>query len=236
MTHVKICGFQTAHAAIAAAAAGADAIGLVFVPSAHRRLGLEEATALLDQVRALVGDGGLPELVGLFADQPAEEVAEHVARLGLDAVQLCGAEGVEYAKGLGVSVYKVIGVDPEVPISAQMPRIMVLQQRHQLAGHRIVIDTKVPGEYGGTGQSFDWELAADLADGIDLTLAGGLTPDNVGAAVAAVKPWGVDTSSGVETDGAKDVEKIAAFVAAVREADGGAGSRGLRRLFRRSRK
>ena len=230
-THVKIDGFQTAEAAIAAVTAGADAIGLVFVPSAHRRLGLEEAKALLDQVRALVGDAPMPEVVGLFADQPAEDVAEHIARLGLDAVQLCGAEGVEYANGLGVSIYKVISVDPEVPISAQMPRIMVLQQRHQLAGHRIVIDTKVPGEYGGTGRSFDWEFAGELARGIDLSLAGGLTPDNVGEAVAAVKPWGVDASSGVETDGEKDPEKVRRFVRAVREADEASAPRGLRRLL-----
>ena len=109
-------------------------------------------------------------------------------------------------------MYKVIGIDPDVPISAQMPRIMVLQHRHQMAGHKIVIDTKVPGEHGGTGRTFDWDLAADLARGLDFSLAGGLTPDNVGEAVAAVKPWGVDTSSGVETDGEKDVAKVRAFV------------------------
>jgi phosphoribosylanthranilate isomerase len=232
-THVKICGFQTAEPAIAAVDAGADAIGLVFVPSAHRRLSIEEAEELLLEVREHAGPNGMPEVVGLFADQPAEDVREHIGRLGLDAVQLCGAEDVGYAKGLEVPVYKVIGIDPEIPLSAQVPRVMVLQQRHELAGHRIVIDTKVAGEYGGTGRTFDWQFAADLAAGLKMSLAGGLTPDNVGEAVTRVKPWGVDTSSGVESDGAKDADKVRAFVAAVRAADRGAPSL-IRRLLRRS--
>jgi len=219
MTHVKICGFQTAEAAIVAVDAGADAVGLVFVPSAHRRLTIDDAQGLLSELREHAGPHGLPEIVGLFADQPLEEVREHVEKLGLDSVQLCGAEDVRYGDGVGVPVYKVIGIDPDVPIGAQMPRIMVLQHRHSLAGHRIVIDTKVPGEYGGTGRTFDWELGADLAAGIEMSLAGGLTPDNVAAAVATVKPWGVDTSSGVETDGVKDVDKVRAFVEAVRSTE-----------------
>jgi phosphoribosylanthranilate isomerase len=218
MTHVKICGFQTVEGTIAAVNAGADAVGLVFVPSARRALSLEQASALLGELREYFG-GKVPEIVGLFADQPVEEVRQHIETLSLDTVQLCGAEDVGYAEQLGVPVYKVIGIDPDVPISAQMPRIMVLQHRHQLAGHQIVIDSKVAGEYGGTGRTFDWELAADLAKGLDFSLAGGLSPDNVGEAVAAVKPWGVDTSSGVETDGVKDAAKVRAFVEAVRAAD-----------------
>ncbi|MDA1035393.1 MAG: phosphoribosylanthranilate isomerase [Chloroflexi bacterium] len=234
MTHVKICGFQTAEPAIAAIEAGADAIGLVFVPNARRRLTLEQGLDLLTQFREEVGQA-VPEIVGLFADQPLAEVQEHIGLLGLDSVQLCGAEDVRYANQLGEPIYKVIGVDPQIPITAQMPRIMVLQQRHVMAGHKIVIDTKVAGEYGGTGQTFDWEIAADLARGLNFSLAGGLTPDNVGGAVRAVKPWGVDTSSGVETDGVKDLAKVKAFVEAVRAVDHPAGSGGLRRLFGRLR-
>ena len=219
MTHVKVCGFQTVEPVIAAVDAGADAIGLVFVPLARRCLSLEEAKTLLSELRTHYGHGH-PEFVGLFADQPVEDVQRHIQELKLDSVQLCGAEDVAYAKQLGVPVYKVIGIDPEIPNSAQMPRIMVLQHRHQLAGHRIVIDTKVAGEYGGTGRTFDWELAAELARGLKFSLAGGLNPDNVANAVRNVKPWGVDASSGVETDGVKDVDKVRAFVEAVRMADG----------------
>ena len=234
MTFVKIDGFQTAEPAVAAIEAGADSIGLVFVPNAHRRLTLGEARDLLTRFREQVGHAA-PEIVGLFGDQPLADVQEHVGLLGLDFVQLCGAEDVRYAEQVGVPVYKVISVDPQIPISAQMPRIMVLQQRHVMAGHRIVIDAKVAGEYGGTGVTFDWEIAADLARGLDFSLAGGLTPDNVGDAVKIVKPWGVDTSSGVETDGVKDVAKVKAFVEAVRAADQPEGSKGLRRLLNRLR-
>jgi len=240
MTHIKLCGFQTAEPVMAVIEAGADAVGLVFVPSARRCLALDDARRLVSEVRAQAGDR-MPELVGLFADQPVEDVRRHIEELKLDAVQLCGAEDVAYASKLGVPVvYKVIGIDPEVPIGAQMPRVMVLQHRHQLAGHRIVIDTKVVGEYGGTGRTFDWEIAAELARGLQLSLAGGLNPDNVGGAVRAVKPWGVDASSGVETDGVKDIEKVRVFVEAVRGADRGEGNGGLMagvaRLFGRKAK
>lgn len=232
MTHVKICGFGSAEAAIAAVDAGADSIGLVFVPSARRCLTLDAAEALLAEVRAHAG-GRMPEVVGLFADQPEGDVNRYVERLGLDAVQLCGAEGMGYCKAMTVPIYKVIAIDPEVPIGAQLPKIMLLQQRHTMAGHRIVVDTKVAGEYGGTGQRFDWTLAGELARAFEMNLAGGLTPENAGEAVRSVRPWGVDTSSGVETDGEKDVEKVRAFVRAVREADEAAAPRGLRLLLRR---
>lgn len=236
MTHAKVCGFRSAVGAIAAIDAGADAIGLVFVPSAGRRVTVDEASDILREVRAhLAGREQAPEIVGLFADQPAEEVNDAVERLALDSVQLCGSEGMAYAAQMTVPVYKVISIDPNIPISSQLPKVMVLQQRHQLAGHGIVIDTMVAGEYGGTGQRFDWELAAGLAEGFDMSLAGGLTPDNVGEAVAQVRPWGVDTSSGVETDGEKDPAKIRAFIEAVREADAALARSPLKRLLGRGR-
>ena len=172
-------------------------------------------------------------MVGLFADQPVEEVRETIAAVGLDAVQLCGSEGVEYAAQLEVRVSKVISVDTETPVAAQMPRIMVLQQRHALAGHRIVLDAQAPGEYGGTGQQFDWDLAADFAGAFEMSLAGGLSPDNVQEAVERVRPWGVDVSSGVETDGEKDPAKVRAFMEAVRAVDARRKKGGLARLLGR---
>ena len=144
-----------------------------------------------------------------------------------------GARGVGYASQLGVPVYKVISIDGEIPISAQMPRIMVLQQRHALAGHRIVLDAQVQGEYGGTGQQFDWDLAADFAGAFEMSLAGGLSPDNVQEAVERVRPWGVDVSTGVETDGEKDVAKVRAFAEAVRAVDARRKKGGLARLLGR---
>ncbi len=229
MTHIKICGFRSAEPLIAAAKAGADAVGLVFVPTARRRVSPLQARAILDEARAALRE--TPEVVGLFADQPAEDVRETVAALGLDAVQLCGSEGVEYASRLNAPTLKVISVDADVPIAAQMPRILVLQQRHALAGHRIVLDAGAPGEYGGTGKRFDLSVAADLAAAFPMTLAGGLSPDNVGEAVERARPWGVDVSSGVETDGEKDPDKTRAFIAAVRAADARKKPGRLARLF-----
>ena len=231
MTHVKICGFRSAEPLLAAVDAGVDAVGLVFVPSARRCMTADEARAVLDAARA--SGTALPPVVGLFADQPVDDVRQTIEAVGLDAVQLCGSEGVEYASQLGVPVYKVISIDAETPISAQMPRIMVLQQRHALAGHRIVLDTQVPGEYGGTGQQFDWDLAADFAGAFEMSLAGGLAPDNVQEAVERVRPWGVDVSSGVETDGEKDVAKVRAFVEIVRAVDARRKKGGLARLLGR---
>lgn len=232
VTHVKICGFQTVEPMRAAIEAGADAVGLVFIPSARRGLTLDDAGRLLAEVR---GAGlVMPKVVGLFGDQPFDEVATTAEALQLDAVQLCGQEGMEYCAHLRIPIYKVISVDPQVPVSAQMPRIMLLQQRHALAGHRIVIDTKIAGEYGGTGQRFDWELASDLAQAFEMCLAGGLSPENVAEAVSQVRPWGVDASSGVETDGAKDVDKVRSFVAAVRAAEPRKRSGIWGRLLRRN--
>ena len=92
----------------------------------------DEARVVLDEARA--SGRTLPPVVGLFADQPLDEVRQAVASVGLDAVQLCGSEGVEYAEQVGVPVYKVISIDAEIPVAAQMPRIMVLQQRHAAGG------------------------------------------------------------------------------------------------------
>ena len=231
MTHVKIDGFRSLEPLQAAIDAGADAVGFVFVPSARRRVTADEARALIDEIRA--SGRTLPTVVGLFADQPPDEVRQTVASVGLDTVQLCGSEDVEYARRLDVPVYKVVRVDAETPIAAQMPRIMVLQQRHALAGHRIVLDAQAPGEYGGTGRQFDWDLAADLAGAFEMSLAGGLSPENVREAVERVRPWGVDVSSGVETDGEKDPAKVRTFVEIVRALDAGRKRGGLARLLGR---
>ena len=228
---MQICGFQTAEPMLAAIEAGVDAVGLVFVPSARRAVSTGQAAAILEEARASVGV--MPKVVGLFGDQPADEVNQTAAAIGLDAVQLCGSEGMDYCRRMAVPVCKVISIDPDVPVAAQMPRIMLMQQRHALAGHRIVIDTKVAGEYGGTGRSFDWGLAADLARSFEMCLAGGLSPDNVAEAVKRVAPWGVDASSGVETDGEKDPAKVRAFVEAVRASEPKEKPRGILRLFGR---
>ena len=141
-----------------------------------------------------------------------------------------------YCGQVAVPIYQVIAVDPALPRSVVLPKLMIMLQRHTMAGHRPVLDTLVSGAYGGTGQSFSRQLAADLAEAFKVDLAGGLTPENVAEVVKTVRPWGVDTSSGVETDGQKDPQRIRAFVDAVREADRSGQRRGLLGLLRRGRR
>lgn len=236
MTHVKVDGFQEAEHVLAAAEAGVDAVGLVLVPSAHRNLSLSRAALLLEECRRSWGAGPRPEILGLFADQPAADVVEAVSQLALDSVQLCGAEGMGYCRSMPVPIYKVVGIDVSVPVSVILPTLMALLQRNSMAGHRLVLDRRETGAYGGTGRTFDWTLAARLAGSFRFSLAGGLTPENVGSAIALVRPWGVDASSGVESHGRKDPLRITSFVQAVREADERGKPQGLvRMLLRRFR-
>ena len=216
---VKICGIQRPEDAVEAARAGADFVGLVFVPGRRRRLDTEDARHIVEVLRADVGVA--PRVVGLFADQPLDEVCRAVGGCGLDMVQLCGGESPGYAGLLGVPVIKVV----HVPLS-QDPEGTTKHVRREMEdfrneGHMITLDRKVGGLQGGTGESFDWRIAGALSsEGFSFLLAGGLTPENVGDAVRTARPWGVDVSSGVESDGSKDPFKIRAFVHAAKAAQG----------------
>ncbi|MDE2764844.1 MAG: phosphoribosylanthranilate isomerase [Chloroflexota bacterium] len=235
MTRVQVCGFQTTEPMLAAANAGADAVALVLIPGLKRSLSPDQAEELLADYRRQLGGRRGPEVVGLFGGQDAAEVNALVERLGLDAVQLCADEGMGYAAQMRAPIYKVIGIDPALPRAANLMRAMVLMQRHSMAGHRLVLDAKPQGAYGGTGQRLDWGVAADLAMAYETGLAGGLNPDKVAEAIAQVRPAGVDASSGIETDGEKDPDKVRAFVEAVRAADRERSPGGLRRLLGRRR-
>ena len=188
-----------------------------------------------------------PRVVGLFADQPLEEVNRVIRACGLDAVQLCGQESPEYCRQVQVQALGQVsdqasnrvstritgGAPGQVPVevikvlhvpgtaAGEAPEnkakaVADLEERlrsYRAAGCRITLDKLVEGLQGGTGQSFDWEIAAQMAqNGHEFLLAGGLTPDNVAQALAQARPWGVDVSSGVETDGKKDLEKMLAFI------------------------
>ena len=198
MTRVKICGLTNLADACAAVAAGADALGFVLAESPRR--------VSPDQVRAMVRR--LPPLVatvGVFVDMPAREVARLKAWCGLDWAQLHGQEGGEEVEALGPRVIKVLSVGQKPPNS------------QAYAGACLLLDTAVPGRAGGTGQYFDWSLAVDLARQRPVILAGGLNPENVAQAIAIVKPFAVDVSSGVESEpGRKDHANIRSFVARVK--------------------
>jgi phosphoribosylanthranilate isomerase len=201
---IKICGLRTVEHALVAAEAGADLIGLVFAPS-RRQVSVAVATDIIAAVRSL--SGPRPQIVGLFVNATADEINAVADSVGLDFVQLSGDEPISDAAGVHRPVIKSIrmdGSDREADWIA--------------AGVRLLIDAHVPGAYGGTGARADWERAAGLSRRVPLILAGGIDPANVARAIAQVRPWGVDVSSGVEESGVKSAAKIRAFVVAAREA------------------
>ena len=210
---VKICGVRRLEDALVVAEAGGDYIGMVFVPGRRRRIEPAAARVITDGVHAL--GQGAPQAVGLFGDQPLGEVLDTIAAGGLDCVQLCGDESPEYCRQVQgrAGVIKVLHVADDVEIAGMAELI----DTYAAAGCTITLDSQVTGLHGGTGQSFDWSIAAKLAEsGRQFLLAGGLTPENVADAAAQVNPWGVDVSSGVETDGKQDHAKIRQFIANAR--------------------
>ena len=222
---VKICGVRRLADALVAADAGADYIGIVFVPGRRRRLEPAAARRITDGLRARDGIAGRrPQVVGLFGDQPLSEVLDTIAAAGLDGVQLCGAESVDYCRQVqksGAAIIKVqhiaaddAGADPD---NAAIDAVRQSIDAYAAAGCTITLDRQVDGLHGGTGQSFDWRIAARLAERHRFMLAGGLTPDNVANAVKSAHPWGVDVSSGVETDGVQDPDQIRRFIANARK-------------------
>ena len=217
MTGFKICGLREASHAVAAADAGADYLGFVFVPGVRRQLSADKAEAVVQEYRRLMGSSG-PKLVGLFADQPGDDVNDIIGQCRLDLVQLCGEEDPVYWERVDVPVVKQIRVNDEGRLDELVSDTM--RRVEEVASHGGVplLDKGEPGSLGGTGRSFDWRIAAEVARCHDFLLAGGLSPDNVASAVTTVNPWGVDVSSGVESDGVKDPAKIAAFAREVRRA------------------
>lgn len=205
---VKICGLRTVEHALVAAAAGADLLGLVFAAS-RRQVSLAEAGAIVASVRALAPPR--PRMVGLFVNERPATISAIAAQLGLDLVQLSGDEPASDAEAIAWPIIKSLRMDGSAREAAWLAR-------PPTAPHEQIFlaDAHVPGSYGGTGVQADWARAAALAMHVPLLLAGGLSAENVGAAIAKVRPLGVDVSSGVEREGQKDPARIAAFIAAAR--------------------
>ncbi len=228
---VKICGLSIAEHALAAAAAGADMLGLVFAPS-RRQVTPEQAAAIVAAVRA--APVPQPQFVGLFVNTAPATINAIAAQVGLDRVQLSGDEPVAHAALIALPIIKAIRLDG----SAGEAGWLALDDERRTTNDKVrpdplasasgatvglpplvfLVDAHVPGSYGGTGVVADWDRAATLAARAPTLLAGGLTPANVAAAIAAVRPLGVDVSSGVEQGGRKDPAKIGAFLDAARAA------------------
>ena len=212
MTRVKICGITDVSHVEVAAEAGADLIGVVFAPS-PRQLTPEKAK----EIAAAAKEHGLP-VVGVFVNAPAAEVNTMAADCGLDWVQLSGDEDTDCCRQIQKPFIKAVHIAPDWN-EEQLLAYLESSQR-ELRHHPPIylLDTQVEQKYGGTGKVFSWDIARRAAEKYPVIIAGGLDPENVGRVVAELKPWGVDVSSGVESGGIKDIEKIEAFIAAVRRA------------------
>lgn len=197
---VKICGISTIEAALAAAEAGADAIGLIFA-SSRRRVSVEQAREITAALPPFVAK------VGVFVDEDQHRVNEIVAAGGLDTVQLHGHESPAYSAAMRVPVIKAVRVKDAGSLAVL----------HGYPAAAFLLDSYDPEAAGGTGRAFDWDLAARVSGPARIILSGGLNPGNVVDALERVHPFGVDVSSGVETDGRKDSAKIRDFVLRVRE-------------------
>jgi phosphoribosylanthranilate isomerase len=203
-TRVKICGITRPEDGVAAAHAGADAVGLVFYPPSPRYLSIERALEIRDALPPFV------QVVGLFVNPDAAQVAQVIGRVRPGVLQFHGDETPEFCADFGLPYVKACRVREGVDL------LKYLRPFSRAAAW--LLDSHV-AEYGGVGESFDWALAPAVRDR-PIILSGGLGPANVMEAIRRVKPWGVDVSSGVESaKGIKDARKIAAFIAEVRNAD-----------------
>ena len=203
MTRVKVCGITRLEDAELAASLGAWALGFILWPRSPRFAEEAVAAGIARQVRRRV------ELVGVFVNPTLDEVAHAVDAIGLTHVQLHGDEGpsfaTETARRTGAKVIK----------AARVAGAADLQSLERFRTDFHLLDAAVAGERGGTGRTWDWNLAAQRRSKVPLILSGGLTPENVAEGIATVYPWAVDVASGVEAEpGVKDPEKVEAFMVA----------------------
>lgn len=194
---VKICGITNLDDALAAIEAGADALGFVFYPDSPRHIFPEQAAAIIRKLPPFI------TTVGLFVDEPPESVNATADLCGLDIVQLHGDEPPSYCNLIQRRVIKAF----------RIKNITSLEPTGDYQVSSILLDAWSPSAHGGTGRTFNWEIAAAASVSTRIILAGGLTPENVAEAINRVKPYAVDVSSGVESSpGQKDADKIRRFI------------------------
>lgn len=218
-TRIKICGITRPEDAGAVAAAGADAIGLVFTPKSKRWISIDQARAICAQLPPFVAR------VALFMDQSAAEIAQVLQQIHIDLLQFHGQESAAFCASFQRPFIKALAMGGSDPAQLAQPeawqRLWSPWTGPAIPCQGLLLDAHQPGESGGQGQVFDWQLWPRSAP-LPLILAGGLGPANVAAAVRATRPYAVDVSSGVESaPGIKDHALIYSFVEEVRRGDTG---------------
>jgi phosphoribosylanthranilate isomerase len=199
---IKVCGITRLTDALHATQQGASALGFVFWPRSPRGVTPERAAEIIRELPSNV------MTVGVFVNETVEGIRDVVARSGVTTVQLHGDEPSGFAEALGWPVLRSVTVDDALDTCSTWP-----------SGTTFLVDAADRVRRGGTGALVDWARAAEVARRWRVVLAGGLTPENVQEAIATVRPFGVDVSSGVESaPGVKDLDKVARFVAAARSA------------------
>ena len=201
MARIKICGITNVEDALAAVEAGADALGFVFYEKSLRCINPVKAAEIISRLPPFI------QTVGLFVDEDAEKINWTADYCGLDLVQLHGDESPEDCLEVNRRVIKAFRVQNIVSIDPL--------NTYQVAGY--LLDAWSPDAYGGTGRTFNWELAEAARKFGPIILAGGLSPDNIAEAITSVNPYGVDVSSGVESaPGKKDAALIKKFIRIVK--------------------
>ncbi len=197
-TKVKICGITNLEDARFASGAMVDYLGFIFTEKSKRFIDPEKAGAIINWVEG-------PEKVGVFMDQPLDDVNLLAKFSGIDYVQLHGQESLEYCQLIEKPIIKVIHVGE----ASTKKELEAQVAQYAEVAEFLLFDTKFNGEFGGTGKTFDWSLLSDIAGEKPFFLAGGLNPENVSEAIDLVQPYAVDVNSGVEEEpGLKDFEKI----------------------------
>jgi phosphoribosylanthranilate isomerase len=195
---IKICGITNREDALAAAHLGADALGFIFAAS-PRKISVERAREIIKALPPFV------RTVGVFVDEDPERVSSIAAMCALDILQLHGSESVDYCSSFDRRVIKAVRLQSRDDLDNLSQYVSVVDT--------LLLDTYLPDKLGGTGITFDWKLAVEARRYGRIILAGGLNPENVGAAISMVKPYAVDASSGLErSPGVKDHEKMAQFM------------------------
>src|SRR3954469_3479241 len=207
-SRIKFCGITNRDDARLAVEAGAWALGMILWPGSARRCEPNEAARIAGELRRQV------EIAGVFVNQPLDEVIGLAEGIGLSLVQLHGDEGPSYcaevARRTGAKVIKAARIRAGSDVQAM--------EAFHTDFH--LLDTHRSGHFGGTGETFDWELVRLRRSTVPLILSGGLTPENVAAAIAATQPFAVDVASGTEASpGVKDPAKLLAFAEAVEGAE-----------------